>query len=275
MSALTARAPALAAALLLAWTPAEAQESPTPGGGRRVAITATVHAGGIAFTRFQNVTVEAPAAPEPSYPASIAASTAASLGADLTVWFAPWLGARLHFVYAPSSFELRLAEEDRTEVLGEDADYQGLDYSDLSLFSMTVSAVLALPIASTHVAPYALFGAGGSILSADARGAQGLDSAFQGQGISIRAIGVAGIGLKIPLEEAGISLSFELTDHVAISPIGSNDDRVLLDTGELRVVNRAHARAVDTNAHYVHAVGIAAGMSFATGRATAPVRATD
>lgn len=236
----------------------------------RVALMITMHAGGTAFTRMQNITVEVPGSTQGTYAGSLAASTAATLGADLTVWFRPWLGARLHMVYAPSNFELRLTEEDREEVLGTEADYRSLNYSDLSLFSLTGAIVLALPIQSSHVAPYALLGMGGALLSADDRGAQNLETAFEGNAAAAGLVAVAGAGLKIPLNTGRVSLSFEITDHVMRSPIPVHDDRVLLDTSDLRVVNRQHPSAVEDDARYMHSVGIAAGVSFATGAVSTP-----
>jgi len=234
-------------------------------GVRHVALTASIHAGGTAFTRFQLVTVEAPGSPEGSYSGSLAASTAASLGANLTAWFTPWLGARLHFGYAPATFEVRLTEEDREDVLGDASGYQALSYSDMSVFTISGAAVLVLPIPSTRVAPYVLVGAGGSLFTADDRGAQGLDSAFAGHDVAMRGAGVAGIGVTIPLTAARVSLSFELTDHMTVTPIEANDGRVLLDDAQLRVVNRVHASVADASARYIHAIGIAAGLSFAIG----------
>lgn len=256
-----ARIGALAAALVgLAASAATAQQD----GTRTVGLTTTMHAGGAAFTRFQNVTLETDAGPE-TYPASIAASASVTLGADLTVWFQPWLGVRLDLVYVPSNFEVRLAEEDREAVLGADADYRTLDYSDLSMFDLNAAVVLALPIRSAQVAPYAFFGGGGAYLTADERDARGLDSALDGHATQVFLTGLAGFGVRIPLEEARVSLTFEIADRVFRSPIPSGDDRVLLDTGELRVVNRPHPNAVDSNAHYTHAVGISAALSFRTG----------
>lgn len=231
----------------------------------------TVHAGGTAFTRFQNVTLEALATPGSEYPAKIAASTAASLGADLTLWLRRWLGARIDFVYAPSNFELRLVEEDRVEVLGDESDYQGLDYSDLSLFALNAAGVLALPIPSRHISPYVLLGAGATLLVADDRGAQGLDAAFDGRSSAFGVTGIAGLGVKIPLRggNAGrVSLSFELVDRISRTPVSANDDRVLLETADLRVFNRLHAADQEGDAKFVHGVGISAGLTFATGAAT-------
>lgn len=259
-------AAALAVALLAGTTDARAQTDVA----RPFALSVTVHAGGTAFTRMQNITVEAAGLLQPSYPGEIAASTAATLGADMTLWFRPWLGARIHFLYAPSNFELRLTEEDREEVLGEASSYESLDYSDLSLFMMTGAVVLALPIRSAHVAPYALLGLGGALFSADRRGAQGLDAAFDGYATAMQGVAVAGIGLKIPLNAGRVSLSFEITDHVMRTPIPEHDDRVLLDTGTLRAINQQHPLAVEDDARYMHSVGIAAGLSFATGAPTPP-----
>ena len=84
--------------------------------------------------------------------------------------------------------------------------------------------------------------------------------------IALRMAGRAGIGVKIPLASARVALSFEIVDHVTRSPLRANDDRVLLDTGELRVRNRAHPMAADTNVHYAHAIGVAAGLTFSLGR---------
>ena len=258
-----AGAAAVVALLLGCFERGEAQAAPTSG---RVALTVTVHAGGTAFTRFQNVTLESAGSPETSYPAAIASSPAASLGADLTLWFRPWLGARVDFVYGPSNFELRLAEDDRVEVLGDEADYRSLDYSDLSLFSLAGAVVLALPIKSAHVAPYALIGGGAALLLADDRGAAGLDEAFDGGSAAISPSAVAGIGVKIPLTAGRVSLSFELVDRITETPIAANDDRVLLDTDDIRVINRLHPGELERDARYTHAVGIAAGLTFATGR---------
>ncbi|HUF12211.1 MAG TPA: hypothetical protein VMN78_03850 [Longimicrobiales bacterium] len=267
MRARAARAAALAATLVTLPAALAAQDD----SGRRVALMVTVHAGGTAFTRMQNITVDAPGSEQGTYAGSLAASTAASLGADLTVWFGPWLGARLHMLYAPSNFELRLTEEDREEVLGVEADYRSLDYSDLSLFALTGAVVLALPIRSAQVAPYALLGMGGALLSADDRGAQNLNTAFEGNPASASLIGVAGVGIKIPLNAGRVSISFEITDHVMRSPIPEHDDRVLLETAELSVVNRQHPMAAEDDARYMHSVGIAAGLSFATGATATPV----
>ena len=223
-----------------------------------------MHAGGTAFTRFQNVTLEAPTGPAVMYPARLAASTAATLGTDLTLWLRPWFAGRLDFIYAPSNFELRLSEEDRAEVVGEDAEYRSLDYSDLSLFALNLAFVLALPIKSTQVAPYALLGGGMSLLLADDRGANGLEDAFDG-GAAFDVAGIAGVGLKIPLTAGRVSLSFELIDRITPTPIEPNDDRVLMDDGEFIVRNRLHPDDEQNDTRYTHAIGIAAGLSFATG----------
>lgn len=241
-----------------------AQTSDAPPGVR---ASVTVHAGGTAFTRFQHVTLEATGSPQGTYPASLSSATAASLGADLTLWFSDWVGTRLHLGYAPSSFEVRLTEEDRVEVLGDESDYQRLDYSDMSIFTAGGAAVLALPIRSSRgVAPYVLLGGGGTLYAADERGARGLDAAFDGESIAIAFAAVAGLGVKIPLASARISLSFEITDHVTPTPVPGDDDRILLETGDLRVTNRLHAMADDTETAYVHAVAVAAGLTFALGR---------
>ena len=272
MLARAAGAAAHAAALLAAPSRAAAQATPIDSASRpRVGLTVTVHAGGSAFTRFQNVTLEAPATEQGSFPAALAASTAAALGADLTLWIRPWIGARLDFVYAPSNFEVRLAEEDRVAVLGEERDYRGLDYSDLSMFSLTVAGVLALPIPSRHIAPYALIGAGVTMLTADDRGANGLQNAFGGSSSAFDVAGIAGIGVKIPLRggNAGrVSLSFELLDRITPTPIRANDGQHLLDTDEIDVFGVLHEADQESDARYVHGVGIAAGLSFATGGPT-------
>ena len=267
-SARAAGAAALAAALLAGPAPVAGQAVDT---AAHVGLTVTLHAGGTAYTRFQNVTLEAFGAPQPDYAAHLAASTAATLGADLTLWFRPWLGARLDFLYSPSNFEVRLTEEDRNEVLGPDADYAGLEYSDLSMFSLTAAGVLALPIPSTHVATYALFGAGATMLRADERGAAGLERAFGGDANAFDVAGIAGIGMKIPLRggSAGrVSLSFELVDRITRTPVRADGGETLLDTGDIRVFNRLHATDLESDAKYVHAVGFTAGLSFATGAAT-------
>lgn len=263
-----AGAAALAVALLAAPVGLAAQAVDT---SASIGLTVSVHAGGAAYTRFQNVTLETAGLLQPEYPAELAASTAATLSADLTVWFRPWIGTRLDFIYSPSNFEVRLTEEDQVEVLGDEADYQGLEYSDLSMFSLTAAGVLALPIPSTHVATYALVGAGATLLRADERGAMGLDRAFDGDDSALGVTGIAGIGMKIPLRggSAGrVSLSFELLDRITGTPVRANGGEVLLEDGDLRVVNRLHASAIESDAKYVHAVGFTAGLSFATGGAT-------
>ena len=272
MLARAAGAAALAAALLAVPAMVGAQATPIDSASRpRVGLTLTVHAGGTAFTRFQNVTLEASGTEQGAFPAALAASTAAALGADLTLWIRPWVGTRLDFLYAPSNFEVRLAEEDRVAVLGEDRDYRGLDYSDLSMFSLTVSGVLALPIRSRHIAPYALIGAGVTMLTADDRGANGLDDAFGGSSSAFDIAGIAGVGVKIPLRggNAGrVSLSFELLDRITPTPVRANDGRHLLDTDDIDVFGLLHEADQEGDARYVHAVGIAAGLSFATGGPT-------
>ena len=258
----------LAAALLAAPAGLAAQAVDTTA---RVGFTVTLHAGGTAYTRFQNVTLEADGAPEPEYPAELAASTAATLSADFTVWFRPWIGSRIDFIYSPSNFEVRLSEEDRVDVLGEEADYQGLEYSDVSMFSITAAGVLALPIPSTHVATYALGGAGATLLRADDRGAAGLDRAFDGGPTAFDVAGIAGIGMKIPLRGGAggrVSLSFELVDRITRTPVRANGGEILLETDGIRVINRLHATNQEGDAKFVHAVGFTAGLSFATGGAT-------
>ncbi len=263
-----AGAAALAAALLAAPALAAGQTVDTTA---RVGLTVTVHAGGTAMTRFQNVTLEADGAPQPEYSAHLAASTAATLGADLTVWFRPWLGTRLDFIYSPSNFEVRLTEEDRVEVLGDESDYRGLEYSDLSMYSLTAAGVVALPIPSTHVATYALFGAGVTLLRADERGAAGLERAFGGSASAFDVAGIAGIGMKIPLRGGAggrVSLSFEIVDRITRTPVRADGGDVLLDDDGIRVINRLHTTDLEGDAKFVHAVGFTAGLSFATGGPT-------
>lgn len=267
-AARAAGAATLAAALLAAPATAAGQAIDTTA---RVGLSVTLHAGGTAYTRFQNVTLEADGAPQPEYAAHLAASTAATLSADATVWFRPWVGVRLDFIYSPSNFEVRLTEEDRVEILGEEADYRGLEYSDLSMFSTTIAGVLALPIPSTHVATYALLGAGVTLLRADERGASGLEHAFGGSASAFDVGGIAGFGMKIPLRgDVGgrVSLSFELVDRITRTPVRADNGDVLLESDGIRVINRLHASDIEGDAKYVHAVGFTAGLSFATGGLT-------
>lgn len=260
------RAATLAAVMLAGMAaPSHAQEAER---GGNVGLTATLHAGGTVFTPFQDITLEALGAPQSSYAGTIAASASATLAADVTVWFQPWLGGRIRFGYSPASFEVRLADEDREEVLGSDADYQQLRYSDLSVFTVGMAAMLTLPIPSTHIAPYAIGGLGAALFWADDRDSQGLETAFGGNEAALRPMAVVGLGVKIPLEAARIALSFELTDQILFTPIDANTDRTLLDTGALRVVSRAHPSVVDGGRSFTHAVGVAAGLSFTMGRRT-------
>lgn len=261
----------LAAGAALAALPIPLRGQALPDAGDRAGLTVTLHAGGTAFTRFQDVTLEAQGTPQLEYPADIAASTAASLGADLTLWLRPWLGARLDFLYSPTNFELRLTEEDRVEVLGEESDYRGFDYSDLSIYSVMLAGVLALPVPASDVATYALLGAGATMLRADDRGAHGLERAFSGGGIAFDVAAIGGIGVKIPLRggTAGrVALSFEVVDRITRTPIRANEGSTLREADDMRILNRLHTADIEGDTRWVHGVGIAAGLSFSTGSRT-------
>ena len=224
----------------------------------RGAITVSLLAGGSAFTRLQTVTVENGG----SFPGSLALSTTTALGGEGTYWLRDWLGLRVQASYAPGEFQLRMSEEGRDSLLGADAGPSDLRFSDIAIYTYDARAVVALPFTVQPARLTGMLGVGGATFVADDKDAGGLDAAMEGASTRTRLSGVIGLGLRIPLRSGRVALSFELTDHVARSPVPANDGRILLRTDRLRVVNDAHPASPDDSAYYLHDVSFFGGLVF-------------
>lgn len=227
------------------------------------AITISLLAGGSAFSKLQPVTVETPGGE--TYPAALALSTTTTLGAEVSYWLRNWLGLRLQGSYAPGEFQLRMREERRDSLLGPDAGPSDLRFSDVSAYTYAGAAVLNLPLATGRTQPYALLGAGAVSYGADEQDARGLEAAFEGSDRSTRVAGLAGLGLRVPLREGSVALTFELTDHVSRTPVPGDDDRLLLDTEGFDVFNRHHPEDSEGSTRYVHDVSFFVGLFFRFG----------
>jgi hypothetical protein len=154
----------------------------------------------------------------------VGAETSTSVGGYVAFWPSRNWGLRVQGAYAPTRFETFMKESE--------AEYAGLPQSaeeDGRLASLNISTVdldvlVRLPTIKNRVMLYGILGGGlarfsvteGEPVPEEAEGE------FEG-GVKVRPAAVMGLGAMLPMRNRSLRLHFELTNHMAETPLQGGD----------------------------------------------------
>ena len=209
--------------------PAEGPVRPppaAPAGPARSGVELGLVSGGAAFSAFRSQLVTARLLDgqtdgERSFERLIApeSSTAAAL---LATWWpsARW-GVRVGAAYAASAFTIRLEERDRLFLERAGGTGETARYADLAIWLAEASLLVSLPSPVRRVEPYLVVGGGVVVYDPDESYGEplpvGVREVMVEQSRAVQPAFVVGTGARFPLER-GLALTFELVDHVTLSP---------------------------------------------------------
>jgi hypothetical protein len=180
--------------------------------------------GGAAFSDFQRSTATA-AQPDPglgTFERRVSARTTVTAGGAITYWILDGWGLRAGVSFAPSAFAV-WNDARAQRVLDELADWEREPSARLGVWFADAAALFRLPIRLGTVTPYGLVGGGLVEYRASGPGEVPPEARARfADGPSRSAALVFGAGAVVPLQQRRVLLSFELTNHVARSPL--NDD---------------------------------------------------
>ena len=209
--------------------PAEAPVRPppaAPAAPARSGLELGLVSGGAAFSAFRSQLVTArlldgQAAGERSFERLIApeSSTAAALLA--TWWLSPRWGLRVGAAYAASALTIRLEERDRLFLERAGGTGEAARYADLGVWLGEASVLVSLPSPVRRVEPYLVVGGGVVLYDPDESYGEplpvGVREVMVERGRTVQPAFVLGTGARFPLERS-LALTFELVDHVTLSP---------------------------------------------------------
>lgn len=185
---------------------------------QRGTVTLSLFGGGVAFTDFRREV--AWLGPDQPFEQRLSAQTSILGAGALTLWLGRRAALRVHASWTPSRFETRSTE---TYTMREEQDEeQAPTLSRLDIWMYDADLLFRLPLSLGRVEPYGVVGAG----AVDYQLRTGEDevvpvpaaAAFDGNH-QRRFAGVLGLGALIPLERHRLLLNFELSSHIAKTPL--------------------------------------------------------
>lgn len=211
---------ALCATLVTAPAAAQVTAEPWFRGGT---FMFTVEAGGAAFTDFERTQARPVVAGDDmgGFSRRVSAQTAGSVGAWVGYWIVNGWGVRAGMSYVPTSFTVWNDESMQQALDALAPDERDPSYASLDVWMANVSTVFRFPRSFGRVTPYGMVGAG--IIRYTPTGEAAMPpearSRFE-NGQWQTAAAMFGVGAAIPLQKRNLLMSFELTNHVARSPLG-------------------------------------------------------
>lgn len=185
------------------------------------ALSISLFGGGIAFSDFRRES--APVSGDVPLERRLSASTSFIAAGTVTYWMNGRWGIRAHASYSPSRIEMRrygMPDAERRTLAAEDVPLSGLD---VWMYDADVLFRLRLPLGRVH--PYGIAGVGAldyKLRTADGEVVpEAVSRAFQDEQ-QWRFAGVLGVGAVVPLERYRLLLNFELTNHIARTPLSES-----------------------------------------------------
>jgi hypothetical protein len=192
----------------------------------------------------------------------VGAETSTTLGGYIAFWPSRNWGLRLHGTYSPTRFETLMKESE--------ADYAGLPQSgegerlaSLGIVTADLHALIRMPTIKNRVMLYGIIGGGVARYSVqqdepvpeEARGE------FDG-GVKVRPAGLIGLGSMLPMSNRAFRLHFELTNHLAGTPLqGGSPQATEMPNGTI-VFDPADEPAGDRRVSVVNGVRFMVGLSW-------------
>jgi hypothetical protein len=214
--------PAIALCATLAAAPGAAQVTAEPW-FQAGTFMFTVEAGGAAFSDFERTQARPVVAGNDlsGFGRRVSAQTAGSVGGWVGYWILNGWGVRAGVSYVPTSFTVWNDESMQQALDALAPEERDPSYASLDVWMANASTVFRFPRSFGRVTPYGIVGAGlirytptgDAAMPPEAR-SRFADGQWQ------TAAAMFGIGAAIPLQKRNLLMSFELTNHVAQSPLG-------------------------------------------------------
>lgn len=225
---------------VLAATPLLAQEGSgpardaVPDESQRPPVSLSLLSGGAAFSAFRGQQVQATlleGGATRSFERLIAPETATALSLAASWWPSAAWGLRLGVGWSPSSIGIRLEERDRAFLQQGGAVGESARWADLSVWSAEAAVLVGLPTIAARLEPYLIAGAGVVLYDVDRQYADpvplGVRQVLSRHQRSAQPALVLGAGIWVPLRPSSLRLTFELLDHLTLSPFDQREHAVV------------------------------------------------
>jgi hypothetical protein len=248
-------------------SPANAQHNPLT---RMGGLVVSVFAGGAAYTDLQRSAARVELSSEAGPPASaeftrrLSPQTSPALALTAGYWFTPYWGIRGHVGMAPSRFGVVVSEREAALLPVDSLLLGPSHFAPVTIWTADVQVLIRAPFTPRgRVAPYGIVGAG--VIRYDAGSSAPLppeaEPAFAQKDVPTKAAIMIGAGAIVPLQRHNLALNFELTDHIARTPVERTPSRMLSQGSAIRVVtselnDQSVAGRVRTTSHVRLLVGI-------------------
>jgi hypothetical protein len=233
----------------------------------------SAHVGGAAFTDFQR----AQARPVPGadvdrtgyagdFERRISATTSVAFVAGATYWGGTSWGVRLAGAYVPTRFSVHTREQ-ALRVLAADPESGEPRYASLGISMADVAIVFRFPHSLGRIVPYGVAGVG--VVHYRVRGDEDLPAEARAgfaDGGRTSPAAVFGLGAVLPLQRNNLLLSFELTNHLARTPLDDAGRGEPFDVGGVPMQLADDGPSADTDG-----IGMASNLRLSVGL-TMPVR---
>jgi hypothetical protein len=208
-------------------------------------LVISVFAGGAAYTDLQRSAARVELTSTSVQPQTaeftrrLSPETSPALAVAAGYWFTPHWGIRAHVGLAPSRFDVMVSEREAA-LLPQDSLLLGPSYfAPVTIWTGDVQMLVRAPFTPRgRVAPYGILG--GGVIRYVAGNSAPLppeaEPAFAADRSRTKASIVLGAGAMVPLQRHSLALSFELTDHLARTPVERTPSRMLSEGSAIRVV---------------------------------------
>jgi hypothetical protein len=187
---------------------------------RRGTWMLSAEVGGAAFTDFQRARAQPMAGDDlPGFRRRVSAGTTATVGASVSYWLLDGWGLRGSLSYSPTRFSV-WNEAHAQHVFDQFGTEDETTYARLGSWTASTTAVFRFPFSIGRVVPYGMVGAGVvhyRLADREEVPAEARQKFSDGQWSGAAA--VFGIGSAIPLQRYGLLMTFELTNHLARTPL--------------------------------------------------------
>lgn len=251
----TSQTPRRTLVLLLATaivTPSLHAQDPAEEIEGRPALELALVSGGAAFSAFRGQRVQArllDGGGERTFDRLIAPETSTVLSIHASWWPSARWGLRLAGSWAPSSMGIRLEERDRRflergGMLGESGRF-----ADLSVWTGDVALLVGLPTLGSRLEPHLVLGGGVVVYDVDRKYGEpiplGVRGSLESRQRAAQPAVVVGGGLRVPLRPGALALTFELLDHITLSPFDDREHAIVEREG-IRMELDPHGAPHDT-----------------------------
>ena len=256
---------AVVCATVFAWPVSAQEKPPTQMGG----LVLSAWGGGAAFSDLQRFAAEArwqlPGGEfrEQEFARRLTAETSPAFGVGVAYWFSPRWGIRAQAGMSPSRLEITVPDDEVSRFPADSSMEGAGKLRSLQVSSLDAQVLYRLPVTPGGlITPYALAGVGA--LRWAASGNEPIppeaQQAFAGRGSRTRTAAVLGLGVLIPMHRHNYALSFELTDHLALTPF-TNGTSTELQEGSVTVLTKRSAPPAEGHVRVTNQVRILVGVA--------------